>query len=46
LDFLSAKGYVDLEMYPKIVQWRKRVQGRDAWKRALEKGNGYELAQI
>ncbi|PQE17453.1 glutathione S-transferase protein [Rutstroemia sp. NJR-2017a WRK4] len=46
LDFLAAKGYADLEGYPKIVQWRKRVQGRDAWKRALEKGNGYELAKI
>ncbi|PQE16423.1 glutathione S-transferase protein [Rutstroemia sp. NJR-2017a BVV2] len=46
MDFLSAKGYVDLSKYPKIVQWRKRVQARDAWKRALEKGNGYELVKL
>ncbi|KAM3069068.1 hypothetical protein ACMFMG_004249 [Clarireedia jacksonii] len=46
VDFLTAKEYVDLSKYPKIEQWRKRVQTRDAWKRALEKGNGYELAKL
>ncbi|RAL62900.1 hypothetical protein DID88_004741 [Monilinia fructigena] len=46
MDFLAAKEYVDFKKYPKILQWRKKVEERDAWKRAIEKGNGYELANI
>ncbi|KAG4026657.1 hypothetical protein MFRU_038g00610 [Monilinia fructicola] len=46
MDFLAAKKYVDFEKYPKILQWRKKVQERDAWKSAIEKGNGYDLANI
>ncbi|CAD6457628.1 70403aa0-6342-48bb-b9ff-29b7eaa1316c [Sclerotinia trifoliorum] len=46
VDFLAAKKYVDFEKYPKILQWRNRIQNRDAWKRALEKGNGYDLMKV
>ncbi|KAF7880314.1 uncharacterized protein EAF02_007160 [Botrytis sinoallii] len=46
MDFLAAKKYVDFEKYPKIFQWRKRIQERDAWKSAMEKGNGYNLAEM
>jgi glutathione S-transferase len=46
MDFLAAKKYVEFEKYPKILQWRKKVQEREAWKRAMEKGNGYELAKV
>ncbi|QSZ31225.1 hypothetical protein DSL72_000788 [Monilinia vaccinii-corymbosi] len=46
MDFLAARKYVDFEKYPKISQWRKKVQERGAWKSALEKGNGYELATL
>ena len=28
---------------PKIAAWRGRIQAREAWKRGLEKGNGYDL---
>jgi len=36
-------GYVDLDRYPKLKAWMARCEAREAWKRALEKGNGYDL---
>lgn len=45
MDFLAAKKYVDFGKYPKISQWRKKIQEREAWKRAMEKGNGYDFAK-
>ena len=35
--------YVTLERYPKITEWRARCDAREAWKKSLEKGNGYDL---
>lgn len=46
MDLLAAKKYVDFEKYPKILQWRKKVQEREAWKRSIEKGNGYDLENM
>lgn len=44
LDMLAQRKWVDFEKdYPKLAAWRTRIQERDAWKRALEKGNGYDL---
>ena len=31
--------------YPRVAAWRERCLGRDAWKRALDKGNGYDMNQ-
>ena len=33
----------DLSTYPNIKSWYDRCKARDAWKRSLEKGNGYEI---
>jgi glutathione S-transferase len=44
MDTMHQRGWVDFEhQYPKIGTWRKRIQERDAWKRGIEKGNGYDL---
>jgi glutathione S-transferase len=44
LDMMGQRGWVDFERaWPRLAAWRKRILGRDAWKRAMEKGNGYDL---
>jgi glutathione S-transferase len=35
--------YVDLKDYPGLQEWMARCEARDAWKRSLEVGNGYDL---
>lgn len=43
MDQVDMVKMVDLEKdYPKLAAWRKRYTSRPAWKRALEKGNGYD----
>jgi glutathione S-transferase len=37
-------GYLDLDKYPNVKAWHARCTARPAWKRALEKGNGYNVA--
>ena len=45
LDTAAQRGWIDLEKdYPKLALWRKRILERPAWKRGIEKGNGYDLA--
>jgi len=45
MDLIHQRGYVDFEKeYPGIAAWRKRIEGREAWKKGLEKGNGYDLS--
>ncbi|KAI0439425.1 glutathione S-transferase [Xylaria telfairii] len=34
---------VDIAPYPNVKAWHDRCVARPAWKRAIEKGNGYEL---
>lgn len=36
-------GYLPLDQYPNVKAWHARCTARPAWKRALEKGNGYNL---
>ncbi|RDW88363.1 hypothetical protein BP6252_00395 [Coleophoma cylindrospora] len=43
LDVIAQRNYADLAEYPKLLAWRERVLEREAWKAALEKGNGYDL---
>lgn len=38
-DWLDVKGE-----FPRIGAWRERILQRPAWKRAIEKGNGYDLS--
>jgi glutathione S-transferase len=43
VDLGVAPGFVRLERYGKVKAWWERCEGREGWKRALEKGNGYDL---
>lgn len=44
MDMMAQRSWLDFDQeYPKIAAWRKRIQERDAWKRGIEKGNGYDL---
>jgi glutathione S-transferase len=44
IDEIYMRKWADLEKdHPKISAWRQRVWERPAWKRGLEKGNGYDL---
>jgi glutathione S-transferase len=45
LDNIAQRGWVNFDKdYPKLAAWRKRQTERDAWKRGIEKGNGYDLS--
>ena len=39
-----AGGMIELNNYPRLEKWHARCQERPAWKRALEKSNGYDMA--
>jgi glutathione S-transferase len=43
VDLCTAAGMVDITKYPRVEKWHTRVHDRPAWKRSLEKGNGYNL---
>lgn len=44
LDTIAQRRWVDFQKdYPKLGAWRKRIEDREAWKRGLERGNGYDL---
>jgi len=44
MSMVKQRKWVDLTAdYPLLDAWLERVYARDAWKRALEKGNGYDL---
>ncbi|KIY00688.1 uncharacterized protein Z520_03353 [Fonsecaea multimorphosa CBS 102226] len=44
VDMCTAAGFIDIKKYPKVEKWHARCRERPAWKRALEKGNGYNLS--
>ncbi|KAI0899284.1 hypothetical protein F4806DRAFT_457281 [Annulohypoxylon nitens] len=44
VDFGVQSSDLDLDKYPRVKGWYDRCMSRDAWKRAMEKGNGYDLA--
>ena len=43
IDIASQQGFINLDDYPKLKAWHERCKARDAWKRGIEKGNGYTL---
>lgn len=43
MDTIAQRTWVDWVTYPKIKAWRERIEAREAWKRGIEKGNGYDL---
>jgi glutathione S-transferase len=44
VDNCVAINILDLDKYPRLQKWHGRCQARPAWKRGLEKGNGYDLS--
>lgn len=43
-DLMVHRGWFSLDdEFPRLAKWRQRILERDAWKRALSKGNGYNL---
>ncbi|EKD21006.1 glutathione S-transferase [Drepanopeziza brunnea f. sp. 'multigermtubi' MB_m1] len=47
METVAASRDVDLEReYPTLFAWRKRVQERPAWKRAVERRNGRDVIQL
>ncbi|EHY59024.1 hypothetical protein HRR83_001706 [Exophiala dermatitidis] len=43
VDVCVQNGFIDFARYPKLEAWYKRCHERPAWKRSIEKGNGYSL---
>lgn len=41
MDLCIQNKFVDVKAYPNLDKWYTRVNERPAWKRSLEKGNGY-----
>jgi glutathione S-transferase len=46
MDVASQRGYFQGEKYPKVNGWLERIHERPAYKRALEKGSVYDLANF
>ena len=44
MDLCIRNKFVDVRAYPKLDKWYTRVNERPAWKRSLEKGNGYTFS--
>ncbi|KAI1007309.1 hypothetical protein K3495_g910 [Podosphaera aphanis] len=45
LDIFVFRGWIDIQKdFPGLWAWRERVLERPAWKRGIEKGNGYNLS--
>jgi glutathione S-transferase len=42
-DICEQRGWFDAEKYPRVAEWKRRCEGREAWKKAGEKGCGYDL---
>jgi glutathione S-transferase len=46
MDMASARGYFDGKKYPKVKTWLEKIHAREAYKKALEKGGGYDLVKF
>ncbi len=47
LGSVRMRRVVDLKKeFPLLDEWLDRVYAREAWKRALEKGNGYDMSVL
>ena len=43
-DMCFDRGWLHDSDYPRLKAWRERCKSRPAWKEAMDKGNGYDLA--
>ncbi|TVY35378.1 hypothetical protein LSUB1_G004779 [Lachnellula subtilissima] len=47
MSMVKLRNWADLKAdYPLLDAWLERVYARDAWKRGLAKGNGYDLSMF
>lgn len=47
MEQIIQRGYVDVDKsYPKLGAWRSRVVNSPAWKKGIEKGNGFDLLNL
>lgn len=46
MEMASFLGEGDFSSYPNVKKWHDKCRSREAWKRALEKGNGYSLGKL
>jgi glutathione S-transferase len=46
MDMANQKGYFQGEDFPRVQRWLERVNGMGTYKRALEKGVGYNLVSF
>lgn len=48
VDFCTQRHQIDLSKpeYARVKAWHERCQAREAWKNAIEKGNGYKLGDF
>jgi glutathione S-transferase len=46
MDMAVQRGYFEREKYPKLGKWHDTIIERPAYKRALEQGGAYELANF
>jgi glutathione S-transferase len=45
MSMIKHRNWVDLKsVFPELDKWLERVYSREAWKRGLQKGNGYDLS--
>lgn len=45
MSMIKYRNWVDLKSeFPQLNAWLERVYARDAWKRGLQKGSGYDLS--
>ncbi|KAM0194680.1 hypothetical protein ACHAPI_006976 [Fusarium lateritium] len=42
-DLIFHPKLADVEKWPRVKAWRERCEARPAWKRSIEKGDGYQL---
>jgi glutathione S-transferase len=46
MDMASARGCFDGKKYPNVQTWLEKIHAREAYKKALEKGCGYDLVNF
>lgn len=46
MELATALGVDNWDSYPSLKSWYDRCKSREGWKRALEKGNGYDLRKL
>ncbi|KAI1335706.1 hypothetical protein F5Y15DRAFT_419586 [Xylariaceae sp. FL0016] len=46
MDWATQRDFIPLDEFPRLRDWHGRTKSRGAYRRALEKGNGYDLKTL